>query len=170
MYNCLFVSFYYIQLFVCMSTTKYNISLYYKQIDVIILYMGVNMNVAELLKHYRKQAGLTQKQLAERLNITQQNLSVYESGKRKPKIDTLKRFSAALDIPYTELLKAWQPDLNIDPVDAAFIDYFTKIDNSNGLNASDRRALEHFRPLSDTNKDKAIDFMDYLKSKQDPEG
>ena len=127
------------------------------------------MDIGELIKKIRKEHGLSQKELADLMGVSQIFVSQYETGKRKPKIDTLKRFSAALDIPYTELLKAYQPDLNIDPVDAVFIDYFTKIDNSNGLNASDRRALELFRPLSDTNKDKAIDFMDYLKSKQDPE-
>ena len=82
------------------------------------------MNIAELIRKYRKQAGLTQKELAAALGIAPQNISVYETGQRIPKPDTLKRIAAALNVSFIEFFKAYQPELYIDPVDAAFIDQF----------------------------------------------
>ena len=49
------------------------------------------MQTSERIKQARKKAGLTQKKLAEILGTSQQNLAQYENGKRKPKIETLKK-------------------------------------------------------------------------------
>ncbi|MGT2751285.1 helix-turn-helix domain-containing protein [Streptococcus orisasini] len=50
------------------------------------------------LKSLRLEANLTQKQIAEKLNITQQAYQAWESGKRKPGEDTLKMFADFFDI------------------------------------------------------------------------
>lgn len=62
------------------------------------------MTTAENIKKARKKAGLTQAKLAEKLNTTQQNLAQYESGKRKPKRETLMKIAKALEISEQELL------------------------------------------------------------------
>lgn len=62
------------------------------------------MTTAENIKKARKKAGLTQAKLAEKLNTTQQNLAQYESGKRKPKRETLIKIAKALEISEQELL------------------------------------------------------------------
>ena len=45
----------------------------------------------ERLKELRKEAGLTQKQIAEKFGIKQPNYQQWESGKRKPGEETLKK-------------------------------------------------------------------------------
>lgn len=60
--------------------------------------------VGERIKQARTSKGITQKELAERIGVTQQNLAQYERGKRNPKIKTIKRFAQALNIPLMELI------------------------------------------------------------------
>lgn len=45
------------------------------------------------LEELRKESGLSQNDLAEKLNMTQQRISAYEKGKREPDIETIKQFS-----------------------------------------------------------------------------
>ena len=42
----------------------------------------------EMLKYYRKQAGLTQKELAELINVKPSTISMYEVGQREPDFET----------------------------------------------------------------------------------
>ena len=65
---------------------------------------GDSMKTAELIKLRRKAAGLTQNQLAERMRITQGSLTQYETGRRKPKPETLHKFAAALQCDDFDLI------------------------------------------------------------------
>ena len=47
------------------------------------------MTLSEKLQNLRKAAGLSQEQLAERLNVTRQAVSKWETGEGKPDIDNL---------------------------------------------------------------------------------
>lgn len=49
------------------------------------------MNFSDRLKEARKNAGLTQAQLSKKLGITAQGYSQYETGKRNPKFETVKK-------------------------------------------------------------------------------
>ena len=51
--------------------------------------MAINNN----LRNLRLKSGLTQEQVAEKLNVTRQAVSSYESGRTRPDIDTLTRFA-----------------------------------------------------------------------------
>lgn len=62
------------------------------------------MNFSDRLKEARKNAGLTQAQLSEKLGITAQSYSQYETGKRNPKMETLQKIAAALNIKLSELV------------------------------------------------------------------
>ena len=55
--------------------------------------------IGENILKYRKANKLTQKQLAEKCKMTQQQIAQYETGKRIPKIDTLVRIAIALTRP-----------------------------------------------------------------------
>lgn len=57
------------------------------------------MNVGQLIKEARKACGLTQKQLADRLGVTQSMIGQYERNPNPPKIETLARISDALSVP-----------------------------------------------------------------------
>lgn len=51
------------------------------------------MSIGERLKFLRKEAGLSQKDVAETLNMSKPIVSQYESDQRKPSLGKLIRFS-----------------------------------------------------------------------------
>lgn len=57
------------------------------------------------LSEYRKKAGLTQKQLAEKLGVAQGAVANWEAGDRKPNIVTLKKIAKILGCTADELLE-----------------------------------------------------------------
>ena len=57
------------------------------------------------LKFYRKSLGLTQKQIAEKLGLTEQAYQHYEYGDREPTLETLKRLCVIFDCTSDELLE-----------------------------------------------------------------
>ena len=62
------------------------------------------MTTGERIKEARKQAGLTQQELADKLEISSVAVSRWERGERNPKLETLKKIAAAIDAPVGELL------------------------------------------------------------------
>ena len=59
----------------------------------------------ENLKKIRENRGLTQKQLADKLNIASSTVGMYEQGRRQPDLDTLIKMSDKLLIPTSMLIK-----------------------------------------------------------------
>lgn len=55
-------------------------------------------NFGENLKFLRKQSGLTQQQLAEKLNTSRSCISNYESGARQPDNETIKMIADLFDV------------------------------------------------------------------------
>lgn len=62
------------------------------------------MTIGELLKKARLDAGMTQKELAEKCGMADSAIRKYESGKVVPKIDTRKRIAVALGITTKDLM------------------------------------------------------------------
>ena len=62
------------------------------------------MTIGDRIKKARKNAGLTQKELGERLGVSAAMVSQYETGSRTPRVDTMKRISSALNVPIQDLL------------------------------------------------------------------
>lgn len=62
------------------------------------------MPVGERIRAARKSAGLTQTQLAEKSGVASISIHQYESGKRQPRIEQLKKIAVALGIRWYELL------------------------------------------------------------------
>ena len=62
------------------------------------------MTVGEKIKSARQRASLKQKELAARLGVTYVNISQWESGRRKPKFETLQRIADVLNISVLELV------------------------------------------------------------------
>lgn len=65
----------------------------------------VSKNLAAL----RKRANLTQEQMAEKLHVTRQAVSNWETGKCQPDIETLTALSEALECEVTELIYGAKP-------------------------------------------------------------
>ena len=58
----------------------------------------------ENIKTYRKERGLTQEELAIRLNVVRQTVSKWEKGLSVPDADMLQRISEVLEISVSQLL------------------------------------------------------------------
>ena len=62
------------------------------------------MKFNENLKYLRKQAGLTQEQLAEKLNVSRQAITKWESGQSLPDIENLKELSFMFSVSMDSLV------------------------------------------------------------------
>ncbi|KKX52540.1 helix-turn-helix domain-containing protein [Brevibacillus borstelensis] len=56
------------------------------------------------IRERRKKAGLTMKELGEKINVAESTISGYESESRKPDIDILKKLATVLDTNSSYLL------------------------------------------------------------------
>jgi len=55
------------------------------------------------IRKYRKQAGLRQNQLAEKVGLSDKYIQLIESGERKPSLRTVYKISRALGVKVQEL-------------------------------------------------------------------
>jgi len=65
---------------------------------------GGSVEFNEKLQFFRKKSGLTQEQLAEKLNISRTAVSKWESGRGFPNIEALKNISKVFQVPIDDLL------------------------------------------------------------------
>lgn len=72
------------------------------------------MKVSELIKKYRKAAGLTQEELAKKINCATITIRQYESGKRDPSVSTLLAIADALNVDFLDLIDAAEKQKNRD--------------------------------------------------------
>lgn len=63
------------------------------------------MNFKDNLKRKRKEANLTQQELATLLNVTKTTIANYEQGIKEPKLKTLELLTKILNCSYDDLLK-----------------------------------------------------------------
>ena len=64
---------------------------------------GDIMSIGENIKKIRVDAGLTQKELGERLGITSQSIAQWETGRREPKYQSMVKIADALNVPVSSL-------------------------------------------------------------------
>lgn len=62
------------------------------------------MNFGESIKKIRKEKGLTQKQLGEKLGISQAAIGQFESNSANPKIETMQKIADALNVSLNDLV------------------------------------------------------------------
>ena len=75
---------------------------------------------AKAIHERRKELGLTQEELAERVGTTKQVVSKYENGQRSPKVVMANAFADALETTLDELLGV-EKENNDDLTDAVVI-------------------------------------------------
>lgn len=68
------------------------------------------MNFSEKLLTLRKAKDLTQEQLAEKLNVSRQSVSKWESGQATPDLEKIVEISAIFDVTTDYLLKSSEID------------------------------------------------------------
>lgn len=66
--------------------------------------VGDNMNYGENIKKIRKQKGFTQKELGQKLGISQAAIGQFESNKANPKMETIQKIADALNVSINDLI------------------------------------------------------------------
>lgn len=81
------------------------------------------MTQGELIKKIRIEKGLSQKELGQKCGLADSAIRRYELGGAKPKLETLYRIAAGLEVSYTALLPqadATASDIHSD----SFVQFF----------------------------------------------
>ena len=73
-------------------------------------------SVGKHIRRLRTERNLTQEQLAEKLFVTRQAVSAWETGKAHPDVETLERIAAALDVDMTEIIYGVPQSPNLQTV------------------------------------------------------
>lgn len=115
------------------------------------------METGKRIRDYRKKAGLSQKELGERLGVSQQHIAQYESGKRLPKLSTMVKLASALNIDTHLLTSAYQIDIMNSDETSFIIDvnYSNKISENNLESKENIRLINEFQKLNSTGKKEA---------------
>jgi len=61
--------------------------------------------VSEILKQYRSEHGISQRELAKQIGVTQAAVSLWERGERSPSIPLMRDIGALTGAPAEELLE-----------------------------------------------------------------
>ena len=109
------------------------------------------MTTGQLIKLNRKEAGLTQKELGAKLGIAYQTLAQWENDLRKPKVETLQRIAAALNVPITSLMTQ---DATVD-TSTDLAEYCTRYEVCLNVVCDDSGVPDHIkRVVQETRPDK----------------
>lgn len=65
--------------------------------------MGNKMEIKDIIKKARKKKGLTQRKLAELLEIPYQQVQFWEYGKYKPSLNNISKLCNILDLEFNEI-------------------------------------------------------------------
>lgn len=113
------------------------------------------MTVGERIKKYRKEKEWTQVQLAEKLCVKQQMIAQYENSKTPPKMETIYKIAAALEIPHWKLLD-FKTQLDIPGVDSARYDF------SDEETQQVIELLNDYEKLNDKGRNKVVELASDL--------
>lgn len=69
--------------------------------------------INESIKTFRENKNMTQAELAEKLYVTRQAVSNWETGKSEPDIDTLNKIAVALDVSIEELIYGFKRETTV---------------------------------------------------------
>jgi len=65
------------------------------------------MTTGKQIRNARRRAGLTQKELGEKLNVSQSAIGQFENENSNPNLKTIRKIADALNIPISELVDDW---------------------------------------------------------------
>ncbi len=114
--------------------------------------MTDSSKVGSFISEKRKELGLTQGQLAERLNVSFQTISKWENGKAYPNIEILSDLARTLEVSVDELLSGAEKDqdglsYSKAGIDIAYTDSI-KSEMKKHLETKDRRVLNGLGPFA----------------------
>ena len=136
------------------------------------------MNFGDKLKEERKKKGMSQKELGQKLGVSQAMIAQYEKGDRTPKIETINKIAQALDINPSILIRC---NNNVSWIDlfsgnADFRNHIlneileevdiTEDDLQNIIETTqedtEKELLFNYRKLNDKGQEKAIEHVEML--------
>lgn len=124
-----------------------------------------NIQLANNLRFLRDKFGLTQKALAEMLNVSRQAYSNYELGKRSPDLDTLLYLTKLYQVSLEDLVFCNVRSLpNINSIAEGTTPYHIlakdkKTDNTIYLSEAELEFVLKFRAASEENRKIIIGFL-----------
>ncbi len=125
------------------------------------------MFIGEKIKKLRKEKGLTQKELAKRLGVTQQMIASYENGVRYPKMETIKKIADALNVDMFELIfdKNGAPAYSLESIPNSD-DY--RIVKTNFIENKIDTLAAHFdaQEFTPEELDEIMNFVEFVKNKR----
>ena len=114
------------------------------------------MSFSENLRAARERSGLTQQQVADLMGIDKSTYCGYETEKRQPDVQKLKKLSKILGVSGDELLET---GYKVRP---------TPVSESGPLSPDDARIMDMIRQLSPENKRKIAEKLEVLIEFQAP--
>lgn len=83
------------------------------------------MGIGENIKKYRKRAGFTQKELANKISISENSIRRYELEQRKPSVEIIQKIVDVLNVDFFEIVNGIDIDIEKD----AELENKKKLDN-----------------------------------------
>lgn len=120
------------------------------------------MKIGKNIKDMRMLKGISQKELAERLNVTPAMISQYETGTRTPKYSTIERIAKALGCKTFDIA---QEVMYIDPEDSFDVhvtEGFQKRKTGSSLTVYDNKILSIMEELNTVGKIEAVKRVEEL--------
>jgi transcriptional regulator with XRE-family HTH domain len=108
------------------------------------------MDLGKNIQKYRKEAGLTQRELAELLDVAVGTIQQYELGKRQPRLEMINRIAAALGIGIRRLY----PDFQME--DWKETETYKNAQLKNKLDPLRNDLIAHFQELNEDGKTEAV--------------
>lgn len=119
------------------------------------------MTVGEHIKKIRQEKKLSQKELGDRLGVSQQMIGQYENPNSKLKLDTLQKIADALDVPLKEIFSIVENDENM--IDLTSLDTKEQIELAfETISSKKTRLDECFEKLNAYGKEEALKRVEEL--------
>lgn len=109
----------------------------------------------ENLRRIRKARGLTQKELAEQVDVTESMIGMIENEKRSPSFELLLKLGEALDCSVDDLLRA-------EKIPVAM--------NGNGLSKDEVELIRYYRASSDETQNAMLQLLRSAEAAQTVRG
>lgn len=125
------------------------------------------MTVGEKIKEFRKEKGLTQKELSKLADIPLPTLQKYETGKFNPKVEAIKKIAAALDIPLLRFANVAGVAISelSDDENKIFVELIEGTPSyAEELNKMMSEMVAKAREIMTPETKKAIEFISYIRN------
>lgn len=117
------------------------------------------MTIGQRIKLARAKAGISQKELAEKLEVSASMIGQYENDIRKPKLDTQQRIADALGVDIYEVFSDEQREIFIEG-EASGISVLNL--GFVALSFPEKRLVDAFNQLNDEGQQKAVERVEEL--------